>query len=678
MTQIVGGQGIVVIPWVWRLLLLWSVSRQFFAAAEPVAAVTFDERRLQQISESMNPKLKACGDFYSYACDNWQGPEMIKILEERIQTETMLVLELLYKAGEPKFLRELYQYYVAYAEVENPQPLEYAKWLWVYENMQWPFLENKTSSVARVEGPKRNIEWLELLAKLRQFGFNDLFFHENIRKSKEDPYKGIIELRIPDLSYLYDFEQQVYILGDLVEESLVDQLATFQAELSKFTLELIQTEESDNFNYRYLNMEESNHHHDEGKLMTLKDLHMPWLNQYLQILLKQNSLDPNMQIQVQSLKYLKRIYNVLSRYDNEMLCNYIQVKFLISLMKDDRIHYKMDVVKNIRKEFPLVLQWIHGQIHEDLEKEVGKIRNLFINLKENFKKNLQSKALATSLVEYILRKLNTLDLLIFDKSAQELEYYYEHLNFVSSEYYGNRLRLNRFKFRTQHSTLQNVYARKSPEYLDFRPTSNTNKNGYPYPLPLLYPRLNIIYLPLTLLQEPFYDSHMGDLFSYSTLGYLLAHEITKAFDSQHLTIDANGVVQTSIPGLRTTSTNNEDENDDDDDDGDDFSKDPVIDDLAGLNLAYSTFAKHHAMQLPQMVTLSNKAISMEKVFFLNYAQIFCSSFCGFHPMADFHSYDACARVNTPVRHSTVFRQAFTCGALSEEDVAEFSLLPKAN
>uniref|UniRef100_A0A1I8N003 Peptidase M13 N-terminal domain-containing protein n=1 Tax=Musca domestica TaxID=7370 RepID=A0A1I8N003_MUSDO len=423
----IAGQGLV--AFAWRFLLLSSIYGPFYTAAQ--GGGSFDERRLQQISQSMNPKLKMCDDFYSYACENWQGPELIKILEEKIQGDTLEILEQLYRASEPKFLRELYQYYEAYKEVENPQPLEYLKWLRVYENMQWSLVENKTLSG---EKPwKWNVDWLELLAKLRQFGFNDLFFQEDVIQSKEDPYKGVVELKIPDLSYLYDFEQQVYILGDLIDESLVESLAEFQAELSKVTLELVHSEESDDFNYRYLDMASSSR--VEGKLVTLKDLYMPWLNKYLQLILQQTPLDPNMQIQVQSVKYLKRIYSFLSKYDNQMLCDYIQIKFLIFLMKDDRIHYKMDAVNNIRKNFPMILQWIHGRIHKELPRDVGVVQRLFSNLKENFKKVLQSKAstLPSSLMEYMMAKLNTLELVVLNKSSMELEFYYGSLSFLSTE-----------------------------------------------------------------------------------------------------------------------------------------------------------------------------------------------------------------------------------------------------
>ncbi|XP_073841874.1 endothelin-converting enzyme 1-like [Musca autumnalis] len=665
MKQIIGGHWFVVA--LWRLFLIgWMIASPWWCAAAETKE-TFDEQRLKQIAQSMNPKLKVCGDFYSYACDNWQGEELIKILEEKIQSETMVTLEELYRTSEPKFLRELYNYYAAYKEVESTEPMEYLKWLRIYENMQWSLMENKTMT-AEKKPWKWNVQWIELLAQLRRFGFNDLFFLEDIIKSKQDPYRGVIELRNPDLSYLYDFEQQAFVLDNLVDEDLVETLAMFQSELSKFTLELIQDEEKDEFNYRYLNMESSSH--IEGKIMALKDLYMPWLNKYLQIILHQSTIDPNMPIQVQSVKYLKRIYSFLSKYDNEMLCDYIQIKFLIFLMKGDRVHYKNDAATNIRKNFPLILQWIHGRIHAaELQNSVGVIQKLFTNLKENFRKSLQNRALSPPLVEYITAKLNSLQLVIFDKSPMDLEFYYAGLNFVSTEYYGNRLRLQRFKFQVEHSMLHKVYKRNSIEYLDFRPKAEGDKKDYPYPLPMLYPRLNIIFLPLTLLQEPFYQSNMGDLFAYSSLGFLLAHEITKSFDSQHLQIDANGIVRTSIDGLTKTE--------DGDDDEPDYSKDPVIDDLAGLNLAYTTFAKHHSAILPQTVSLRNAAFSMDKVFFLNYAQIFCSSFCGFHPMADFHSYDACARVNTPVRHSTVFRQVFGCGALSVEDVEEYALLPRS-
>lgn len=643
-------------------LLLYSSYCSDTSTAAEDTATTFDEKRLQQIAGSINPNRKLCTDFYSYACDNWEGPELIKILEEKIHNDTSQVLEELYTVSEPKFIRELSNYYTAYLEVEQTEPMSYLRWLRIYADIEWSLMERGS-----FKQWKWNVEWIELLAKLRKFGFNEIFFEENVRKSFEDPFKGVIEMKIPSLSYLYDFEQQVYVLGNLADEKTVETLNNFQMELSTLSQELVKTEEADDFNYMYHNIEISGPiYSSEAKLVSLKDLKMPWLNKYLQILLDRTELDPQMQIYVQSAKYLHRIHNFLSKYDNQLLCDYIQLKFLIYLMQNDRVHYRADAVEAMRRNFPMALQWIHGRMHPELQGDLFAIKNIFLKLKNRFTINLKDNGenLSGDIMDYMLAKVDKLDLLIFNKDAEELDLYYEKLHFLASDYYGNRLRFNRFQFQIQHSTLNKVYKRDSLEYLDFR---TADEKLLPYPLPHLYPRLNVIFMPLTLLQYPFYQRAMGDTFSYSTLGYLLAHEIVKAFDSQHLAIDAQGIYRSAVQGKS------------DDDDGDeDYVKDPVINDMAALKLSYDTFAAYQPKVLALTASLRNKVFTMGEVFFLNYAQTFCSPMCGFHPMADFHRYDACARVNTPVRHSDTFRLVFGCGPLTVAEKETFALRTSKN
>ncbi|XP_013111100.2 membrane metallo-endopeptidase-like 1 [Stomoxys calcitrans] len=536
-----------------------------------------------------------------------------------------------------------------------------------YEDIEWSLMEGNTSKAAEQTEKTKNwkwkIEWIELLARLRKFGFNDIFFREMVRQSKVNPSRGAIELKMPPLSYLYDFEQQVFVLDDLVNEDTVETLAYFQGNLSTFTMNLVKAEEGDDFNYLYQNIKPFTE--TASKLIALKDLHMPWLTRYLQTLL--NSLvDPQMQLYVQSVKYLHRIYSFLSEYDNDLLCDYIQMKFLIYLMKYDRIHLQPDSVRNIRENFPLILQWLHGSLHPEVKEDIPVIQQLFANLKLKFHQNIKenSAQLPAATVDHMLKKLDSLQLVIFDKSTQEVELYYQHLHFLASEYYGNRLRLNRFKFNIHHSTLTNTYRRDSLQYLDSRtPVGEGDKKWYPYHLPFLYPQLNIVYMPLTLLQEPFYKNGMDETLIYSSLGYFLAHEITKAFDSRHIHIDGNGVYKDLMSVVKADSEE------------DDFEKTPVVDDLAGLKLAYNTFATHHSKLLSQTVLLRNVAYTKEKVFFLHYAQLFCSPLCGYHPMADFYSYDACARVNTPTKHSETFRRVFGCPSLSTEEKEVFALWP---
>ncbi|XP_063218947.1 endothelin-converting enzyme homolog isoform X2 [Bacillus rossius redtenbacheri] len=208
---------------------------------------------------------------------------------------------------------------------------------------------------------------------------------------------------------------------------------------------------------------------------------------------------------------------------------------------------------------------------------------------------------------------------ILDPTA--LDETYKYLIFKSDEYFENNVRANRYNFRM------------SLDMLD-EPVNRTRWGMSPPTVNAYYAASkNQIVFPAGLLQSPFYDIRHPHSLNYGSMGVVMGHELTHAFDDQGREYDENGnlhkwwnnrtiekfkertdcmVNQYSkydlnnkyINGKQTLGEN--------------------IADNGGLKAAYHAYLKWQAEHEEEM-RLPGLNFTHRQLFFLSFAQVWCSA-----------------------------------------------------
>eukprot|EP00111_Clytia_hemisphaerica_P006624 TCONS_00019179-protein len=176
---------------------------------------------------------------------------------------------------------------------------------------------------------------------------------------------------------------------------------------------------------------------------------------------------------------------------------------------------------------------------------------------------------------------------------------------------------------------------------------------------------NYIALPMGLLQPPFFSPNYPHSMNYGALGTIIAHELSHGFDSQGRNFDKSGNLNKWWSNVTFESFDNKTQclkkhyhkyqkkN----------TSRTLAEDLAdqgGLKIAHQAFKTHQYLHEEDR-TLPAISLSSEQLFFLGYAQSWCtiSSNQQQQNAADVHS-DSRTRVDASLSNSEAFAKAFKC------------------
>ncbi|XP_011875203.1 PREDICTED: endothelin-converting enzyme 1 isoform X1 [Vollenhovia emeryi] len=209
----------------------------------------------------------------------------------------------------------------------------------------------------------------------------------------------------------------------------------------------------------------------------------------------------------------------------------------------------------------------------------------------------------------------------FIQQASELDERYRDLSIKQYEYFQNTLRVNKYSFRKNLEKLDQVVNKTT--WIMTPPAVNAYYT----------PTKNQMVFPAGILQSPFYDMKNPNSLNFGGVGVVMGHELTHAFDDQGREYDLHGnlhhwwndatverfknrtecfveqynryqVQGRNINGRQTLGEN--------------------IADNGGLRAAYHAYLsmpKTYKDQLP----LPGLNLTHRQLFFLNFAQIWCSS-----------------------------------------------------
>ncbi|XP_032581296.1 uncharacterized protein LOC6612403 [Drosophila sechellia] len=314
--------------------------------------------------------------------------------------------------------------------------------------------------------------------------------------------------------------------------------------------------------------------------------------------------------------------------------------------------------------------WLVEKNHPRL-KEEPVLQDIFEELKHRFGQKLLANRnnFTRSTQHFLLGKLKRMRLRLSilprnctaQSMVRRIERHYRDVHMNASDYFGNlNIGLNHSRSQRDYPELWAIVF--GHEWIPSRTSKSdlyrTQVHGYGTFASAFYiVKQNMLIVPLSLLEPPFYTHGQPAILTYSSLGFILGHELSHGFDSQGMTFSSNGVDNSAVDtelewnprfqqkldclDRRFSSRRYE-----------------KFADASGLELAYSAYFDT-AQTDHKRKRSAEELVAQKQQFFLNFAQYFCSNM-ELDKEAPTHGSDR-KRVNDAVAHFEPFREAFSCG-----------------
>ncbi|XP_065365045.1 membrane metallo-endopeptidase-like 1 [Calliphora vicina] len=624
-------------------------------------ASTYNSRQTNRkqkkiIEGSMDLKVNPCDDFYQYACGSWDEVfleagvkyyEPITMLDYNVNKEMSGVFKRFNTHNKPKFIQEAYKYYKSCEGLSKYEAVKYLVWLKANDQFKWPTLWTP---------PKKNAQfnWVETLAKMRTYGLNDVFIQQIFMSEINDVKSFVIDLDKPvtDGGFKPMSKANLDVLMNSVPAPMsTDDLDNLWQEIEEFEQKLKQLDDIADVEV------ENEQEYITERLIYAKDLPFDWLKDYVKIILNKTELNPQMKFYIQNTPYMQALDELLKQYSQRFICKYLEVRFLWHLHQDGPANFVAeDCLASTRSLMPTAMHWLYEQHHPELAQEYTAIYEMFNNVRKHFNNTVikNNHGFNATVIKYLQDKINNMKLRLNNiprtNTIATLEKFYQPLNLDAEKFYENHLKVLRFNFHIRRALLSSKTTILDFTYLENGETGSSSS-------PFFVQNANHVFVPLTLLQPPIYSPDLDDIYRYSSLGFLLAHEMFHGFDDSGLLTDANGsmsLMQFEENPLFNASFNCL------------LELNPIvisekIADVSGLRYAYQAFFDANPDALNKTRRIYGAEISLSKVFFLNFAQFFCGDNTPeeFSSMSD-HGSDR-ERVTDALTHFPEFAKAFGCG-----------------
>ncbi|OUM56742.1 hypothetical protein PIROE2DRAFT_18518 [Piromyces sp. E2] len=310
----------------------------------------------------------------------------------------------------------------------------------------------------------------------------------------------------------------------------------------------------------------------------------------------------------------------------------------------------------------------NSQKKEYAEKTLEYVRQAMIN------RIPKMEWLEKETIEYALKKVSAITEEVggpdYIFSSEKISSKYDKLDFVYDNYFDNILIYNQYKVRTNLKNLG-----KEVDVAEILETSPQTINAF------YTPHINRIYIPAGILQPPFFNSEIPNYLNFGSIGTVIGHELTHAFDSTGKDYDIDGKlnnwwVDNDLEEYEDASEcfiERYDKYKYKDNEGEEHfvngskSLDENLADNGGLSRAYEAWqlslkedqSEKYNQKLPGLTKYTN-----EQLFFISFGQIWCANYYNDYGTirkltTDEHSPEN-ARVNESVSNSPYFAKAFKC------------------
>ncbi|KAK9885460.1 hypothetical protein WA026_010955 [Henosepilachna vigintioctopunctata] len=486
----------------------------------------------RHISRYLNETIDPCENFYKYSCDGWTSKTK-KPTSEPIWSNWQIIAS--------KINDRIEDIINFKGENENIGLSKAAKFYYAcLDNgaKEYNYVNNLRSLVKNIRG------WPMVQEKITWKGYN--WFRDILKLTRLLGVHPIFKVHIEPGDLIYPS----YILKEPIK---------YPIEIKSYKFWIYQT-----IKYLYKNKNLRNIKLDVAKIIqfetklahmkersaskrfTLSELEIKfpfnWMRAFQILNLNEDmKFSHNDTVIIKNLSYFENIFNFLQKLDPAIVANYLMwyaVKDLsretgpqmqmLSFMVDKSvlgiradISRRTECLNEVNKYFhnALVPLYVDSYL---IPNTLPVIREIITNIKNEYIKmlkrslwlNEQTKNLAIEKIKHLKQYIGYP---IWTKNLTKINYHYEKVN-ISSNHFYNVVNLKNFLAETNFE----LYKKSVQEVV--WPSGPLEVNAY-------YSILqNAIFIPLGILEPPFFDLNVPDSLNYGALGSLIGHEISHALD----------------------------------------------------------------------------------------------------------------------------------------------------
>uniref|UniRef100_A0A1I8NN99 Peptidase M13 C-terminal domain-containing protein n=1 Tax=Stomoxys calcitrans TaxID=35570 RepID=A0A1I8NN99_STOCA len=567
------------------------------------------EEKIEMIEKSMNTDIDACEDFYKYACDNWQSnyatddyAEMIGLLDYKMNVR---LEELLKKKGkrEPKgdansALYKLKAYYRSCQRAYAEDLLKYSQTVKPGPELQWPVLQSHAQDDADIEWPSQDFDIFKVMGELHGYNIDHLLLSIASYRTAE----GVLEIHFN----LPNGGEEDSTEG----KELLFTLPTVGFSYPISFKYMSQFNKMDSFwRETYAQYSET----DNTESMTYSELQTSYPNlwKFLESMLP-GKVAPQDEIFINNVDYYRFLndYTTPQGLEAQELANYLFFKF-IKYLNDEA---NTNCIKDTRNKMNLAANYLYStefylptsqENNELIARISGKIhRQLQQLLDENF------MHLRPSQIAKLKRKLSSLKVnvgnLPENVNQQYVDAYYGDVTGLSfGNFHKNHLAL------LKHRGLENL----APYHNQTHNTLYYESLGYDI-------NSNLVIVPMSCFEPPFYDASYDDALVWSLFGYLLSYEYMHTLDHEGLERDLWGFETSEFSDiLGKDNFDNYRECLKAQDDSEQIPDRGAA--IIGLKVAYQAFVNDSRQS--STARSYSTTFPKDKLFFMNMAQFYCGN-----------------------------------------------------
>ncbi|XP_035206091.1 neprilysin-2-like [Stegodyphus dumicola] len=411
----------------------------------------------------------------------------------------------------------------------------------------WPVIQVRRWNSAK-------FDWIDTLIKIRNLGYNhDIFISLSVTMDNENNTANIIKLGKPSFGM-----DSRYLLRGVTDKSVRDYVLSMEKsadELGAYNLPKSPIYKAFEFEVMLANISLQNEKENVSiinRKYTVKDLKtlVPQINwdKYFNGLLS-NGVSDNDIVLVEDLTFIENVAHFIIKTHKRVLANYMIWRVIdqsMSFMSKRWRSLKYSPRHSLEtKRWEVCLSFIRDNLgialssyyvrnyvqeenYDTVQEYVDYIRENFVRILENTEwMDDDTKEIAKAKVKSITSHIGYAKELL---NASYISDLYKNLNIDNTSYFDIRRKI--FKWSTDYS----FSLLRKPNM-----KGRWNKHSRTTVIQAFYDeRQNSIGIPTGVLQAPIFYNNRPHYLNFGSLGYIIGHEITHAFDNRGRIFDKDG------------------------------------------------------------------------------------------------------------------------------------------